>query len=473
MTTAGSRTVAVFGLPAATAAAYVALFAVAFAFYSLAWRSAPVQEGDSPQYLEVARDLSDLRLDALHNRTPGYPVLLALTGSASHPTRALFRVSLLLHFASIWLLAAVLRAAGAGGRSLLAFGVLLLMPLYVEPAGYVMTENLAQFALAAGFAGLVLWFAGGRAVLLAVSSVAFAYAALTRPAYQGLAVGVAALLVAAHTALRDAWFGAGRVMRAAAALVVGSLVILGAFSYANERSFHYLGVSPLMGFHLSTKTMTFVERAPDEYAAVREILVKARDAELTKRGGTHSPTQAVWHAQAELAAATGLSMPELSRYLLRMNLRLIRAAPLEYIGEVARSAATYWLPASTDLANMHSGVLRGVWALVHAAVTAVFWLQIVVMAGVAGLWLRVRRADGLPRVTLRNLGRPDLQALAYGVAAAIVFYTMALSCVLDIGEPRQRRSTDVLIVFMCFLGAHVWRRAKPHADAPPPGGVTP
>jgi hypothetical protein len=46
----------------------------------------------------------------------------------------------------------------------------------------------------------------------------------------------------------------------------------------------------------------------------------------------------------------------------------------------------------------------------------------------------------------------SLPVVAYLLAAAIVIYTMLLSCFLDIGEPRQRRPTDVLLLFMCFVG---------------------
>ena len=40
-----------------------------------------------------------------------------------------------------------------------------------------------------------------------------------------------------------------------------------------------------------------------------------------------------------------------------------------------------------------------------------------------------------------------------------MFYTMIISCVIDIGEVRQRRATDLLIIFMCVLGAHLWRQS--------------
>jgi hypothetical protein len=454
MMNAAPRTV--LGLPWRTAAVYAVLFVVAVGTYSLLWRDSISQDGDSPQYLEVARDLADGRLDSLHDRTIGYPLLLALTGSTAHPTRTLLIVSLFLHVASIWLLAAVLHAAGVSARWLWAFGGLLLLPPFVEPAGWVMTENLAQFVLAAGFAGLVLGFSPPRVWLLAVSGVAFGYAALTRPVYQALGFALAACLIALPAALRRAGFRYRDAARAALALVAGSVLVLGAMSAVNGVKFGYFGVAPSAGFHLCTKTMSFVERLPDEYAQVREIFVRERDAQLVKRGGVHTGTQAIWSVRDELAAVTGLSRVDLSAYLLRMNLRLIARAPVEYLQEVARAAAVYWFPAAGGLAAMGSSVLRWLWAALHVALVSFFFLQLTVAAGVTTFEASKRLAG-----TRRGAGPPWVrataaQALAYLMAGGVVFYTMILTCLVDIGEPRQRRPTDVLVVFMCVLGAHVW-----------------
>src|SRR6266852_872523 len=90
----------VAGLPIPTAVLYAFLFAVAFWAYTTLWRHAPVMTSDSPSYLAVASDLVDFRIDHLHYRTPGYPLLLLITGSGELPNRALFFLSLLLHFTS-------------------------------------------------------------------------------------------------------------------------------------------------------------------------------------------------------------------------------------------------------------------------------------------------------------------------------------------------------------------------------------
>ena len=147
----------VAGLPIQTALLYVLLFAVAFWVYTTLWRHAPVMTSDSGQYLAVASDLRDFRIDYLHTRTPGYPLLLLLTASSEVPNRILFFLSLLLHFTSIWILASVLYSAGLTKTMLSLFGLLLLLPPYVEPAAYVMPENLTEFMLVVGFGSFILW----------------------------------------------------------------------------------------------------------------------------------------------------------------------------------------------------------------------------------------------------------------------------------------------------------------------------
>jgi len=473
MTNEPGRSVA--GLSWRTAAVYLVLFVAALGTYSILWQNTPFIDGDSAQYQEVAKDLTDVRLDSLHDRTIGYPLLLVLTGSAERATPSLLAVSLLLHLASIWLMALVLQAAGVGRRWLLVFGCLLLLPPFVEPAAWIMTENLAQFTLVAGFACLVLGFTPSRIALLSVSALAFGYAGLTRPVYQALAFALSGVLLVLPPAFRWAAFTYRDVARAACVLVAGSVFVLGGMSSVNYMKLDHFGVVPSIGFHLCTKTMSFVERLPDEYGVAREILVRGRDAELVKRGSVHTGTQTIWGVRSELSAATGLSKTELSSYLLRMNLELIRRAPLEYLQEVARSMAGYWFPPATPLASMHSSVLRWLWAGLHVALTGFFFVQLIVLAGVAAFEASKRISGTRDRALVPWTSASAAQALSYVLAGAIVFYTMILSCFLDIGDPRQRRPTDVLVVFMCVLGAHVWRgsvsaaaRKEPESwNAPP------
>ena len=429
------------------------LLVLAFGAYLYVWPHAPVIDGDSAQYLAVAADMADGRLDALHFRTPGYPLLLVLTGSIETPTRLLFVVSLVLHLASVLMLASLLRKLNLGRPWIASVTVILLLPPFVEPSAYVMTENLAQALLVAGFCCLVVCVVDGVMLYAIAAGAAFGSAALVRPVYQGLLPFLALAFAILAVSSMQSPVPRAAIARKAGVLLAAWGVIVGGYAVANSARFGWFGVTPSLGFHLSTKTIGFVERLPEEYAGVREILVRARDAELVKRGGTHTGTQAIWSARDELREATGLSEPELSSFLVRMNLVLIRRAPIEYLQDVARSCAVYWFPAAGRLAAMDSAMLRWLWIALHGALVLILALELAVVAGLASISAVLRR---VPASRAWHANRHQL--FTFGLALAIVFYTMALSCFLDIGEPRQRRPTDALFVTACVLGLAIWRQ---------------
>ena len=445
------------GLPRRTAIACFAIAVLACKFYLIAWPSAPVLAMDSGQYLEVAADLREGHLE-LHDRSPGYPVILALTGSTKTATRSLFYVSLLFHGLSVWLLLVMLHAAGLGEPSLVLFTMLAWLPLYAEPTGYVMTETLAQCLLVAGLGAVVWVLSRGSAIGLVAASLAFPASAIVRPIYSvaGGLLGAALALwphVSGHSDPKKR-----RALRTAgAALLLGNLLIVGAFAEFNARKFGFFGIVPTLGFNLTTKTILFVEQLPEQYATLREVLIRERAAELVRRGGYHDGSQTVWNARPALAAATGLSTPDLSAYLVRADLGLIRHAPVPYLRDVVRSAGTYWLPANGVLADFHSTAARAAWLVVHGSVVAIWWLQIATLVGaiVFDLTRRICSGGPYPRL-LQQLSASPTAVASYLLAAFLVFYTMAITCLIDIGEPRQRRPTDLLILFMGALGIHVW-----------------
>ena len=169
--------------------------AVAWSFYSLVWSDAPVSVPDSPGYLRAAQDLSDFHLDELQQRAPGYPLLLLLTGSQHSPGRTLFFVSLFLHFASIYILAYGLYQAGLKAWTISIFSLILLLPPYVEPAAYILSEVLAEVLLVVAVIGFYLWYLRNQAGWILLSSIAMGCAALTRPAYQLLPIAIIVYLI--------------------------------------------------------------------------------------------------------------------------------------------------------------------------------------------------------------------------------------------------------------------------------------
>jgi len=430
--------------------------------YSIAWDRAPLIVPDSADYIVVAQDLQDGKLDRLHDRTSGYPVLLLLTNSArGEPSRALFFVQLSLHLVVVLLLVFLLRRSAVSKMLIALFVGLSLIPPTVAISAFVLTEPLAQFTLVVGAVSLLLWLERGSArarfALLLVSSMTFGLSALVRPAYQLLFVFVAGVLfLLLFQASHDQ---KAKLIVSIASVVLVSVLIVGGTAALNYRRYGYFGLTPLFGFNLSTRTVRVVERLPDEYAEIREILIQGRDRHLVGRHSSHTGVMYIWDLIPELQRVTGLDKPELSRYMLKLNLLLIKKAPLEYLKEVSRAMATFWFPRSTSLSDFNSRLLQLVWGAVHLAVMTCFFLVGSFLIGFGLL------PPGLRESVLPAEAGPGGLCALFLLPLAIIFYTALTSTMFEVGNPRYRTPTDLLILFVLVLGIHLFAQVRKRAKS--------
>jgi hypothetical protein len=356
------------------------------------------------------------------------------------------------------LLASVLWRAGLSGRKVTLFSLILLLPPFVEPAAYVLTETLAEATLVAAFVSLVFWYLNKRTIWILISAASIGYAALTRPTYQILALAVAAWLVTAYFLRPRTPIRWRDLVQGSLVLISGSILIVGGYAYFNYRNFGYFGITYKLGISLTQKTVHVIERLPDEYAAIREVLIKGRNSDLVASRGTELGY--ISAIVPELTQLTGLDEPRLSHYLLKLNLLLIRKAPLNYIQDVVSAFGHYWFPTtSTEFANFNSRLLQMLWGVMHFILFGAFALNLILLFG-AAIFLKMCNlfADQLDKINIGATRSIDFQEFAYGLAGTIVFYTAAISCFIDVGDPRHRVPTDVIIVFMLFLGSHLWWR---------------
>src|SRR5262249_4959622 len=138
---------------------------------------------------------------------------------------------------------------------------------------------------------------------------------------------------------------------------------------------------------------------------------------------------------------------------------LILKAPLIYVQEVLWAFGNFWLPSSGYLANFNSRAVQLLWAVVHFFLVGSFALNLILLFG-AAIYINACNAFGgnASRLPPNEARLIHSYAFVYGLAATIVIYTAAVSCLTEVGLPRYRLPTDVLIVFMFFLGTHLWRR---------------
>lgn len=427
------------------------------------WADAPIIQKDSLGYLAVSKDLRDGQLDELHLRTWGYPLLLLATGSGEIPTRFLFFASLALHLLCIWLLAWLLRESRVHAGLMWLFVVLLLLPPFVEPAVFVMTETLTSFLMVVGVVGTAFGIVRRKKWWLVLAGVGWAYAGLVHPTFQALSLFVVGCLVVSWFAVP--WMQLQRRTLATSSLIFVALfgLLIGGALLKNRVSFGYVGLTPFTGLALSTKTVRVVEQLPEEYAAVRGALVAARDADLIAPGSSHMALSYIWRAHDEISQITGLKGVELSQYLVKLNLTLIKAAPLSYLQEVFLTAAAFWSPSSGQgVASMGSNLAHGFWALLDLGLIILFFAQLLLVGG-GTILARVRRLVAAPATPDTLGGRwLQLRALGYTLALSAVAYTTLINAFFGPGMTRYRAPVMPLVIFLCMIGLDAaWRLLRP------------
>jgi hypothetical protein len=144
--------------------------------------------------------------------------------------------------------------------------------------------------------------------------------------------------------------------------------------------------------------------------------------------------------------------------MLKLNLLLIQKAPLNYLLEVIRAFGSNCFPASRELANLGSRSQQLTWVVLHFFLIGGFAFNLILLLG-AAIYINACNLFGRDgsRLPPNEARITHFQAFMYGLAGTIVIYTAAISCFIDAGDPRHRVPTDVLIVFMLFLGTHLWR----------------
>lgn len=308
----------------------------------------PVSYNDTPSYRRLAETVLQGFAYYDGTRTPGYPVFLALTGTDQRAWLAqlfLGFVTTLLLFYIGWNLT---DKAWFGGIIGLAH-TLNLGQLFFE--SNLITESLTTFFLVLTMAGLMLWLRQPklrRAWLVILLGLVSSITLLIRPLFIYLPFLLLAFLwlesrlspkmppsayaadsETSHNHLYRFSFRHGIVFMIPVVLLLGGWV--GFIRY----QFNQWSITTMTGFHLVQHTGSFFEYVPDEYADLRDIYIKYRDAHIAQYG---TQTNAIWDAIPEMSKVSGYSFYGLSKVLTRISIQLILHHPWLFI----KSAASGW-----------------------------------------------------------------------------------------------------------------------------------
>lgn len=425
-------------------------------FYGFVWQDAPIEVSDSKSYMLLAQDLADGSHDELSLRTIGYPLILLLTGSQEAPTYTLFIVQLAMYLVSVFLLATILIDLKINKFMVFFFAVLSILPPGVEYATYVLTEIPALFFLSVSAYCLYHSLRRKSPLLAVLSGISIALAALVRPDYQLLPLFITVIFFIFYLLVKKI---DGGLLRSILTFFVTSTVILLGYMAYNQNKFGYFGTSYFTGVSLSTRTVFVLERLPDEYAGEREIMIKYRDVDLIK-GESHQAGSYIHRAVPELLTYTGMNPVELSNHLLKLNLILIRKAPLNYILQVGRTMVPYVMPSGTDRAFFGSGALQAVWAAIHF----IFLIAYFAILGLTLLSFPVSiLLEPSSRKRLRALLQKNSVPVLFNlVCLATVVYCALVSTFLSTGDARYHIPSSLLALFSIVFVANLMfqNRAK-------------
>jgi hypothetical protein len=402
----------------------------------------PIVAPDTPTYEGVAAHLLSGDFTGYDGRRPpGYPAVMAVAGLSRPGTFALQMffgcvIAALLFYLGLALTGRPGLAALAG----MSYN-LNLAQLFFE--ANLLSETTATLAVTAACALLVWAFRatragrplGGRLLLLGLIS---GFAVLTRPQFAYLPLLAAALV--AWAARRH---GGATLARAAAraALVAGpGLALVLGWAAFNYTRVGFFTLSTQAGLALFDHSLAFIELAPDRWASIRDVAVRYRDARLAAGNG-HA---ASWDALPELLAATGLSLPALSRELEKMSVEMFLRHPLRYGVGVAHAWVDFWMaPNYWRLEHLRVPALapwlRGVWSL-EQPLLRLANVAVVALVAASALFPRSRR--GL---------RFDLAMGA--IAAVVLLASLTQAAAIWVENARYAIPVQPLVVLLAGVAA--------------------
>jgi hypothetical protein len=415
----------------------IIILLISTVFYLFVWRDGPYLLADSKGYMQVAQNISAGNLSEIQDRVPAFPLLLLLTNSFEKPNTILFIVQLLSYFVCVFFVFKILTRELPIGFAYvyLIFSVL---PPFVEATAQVMTEALTTILILLSFICFYELIKSRKIFYAFILGFTSGFLALTRPTFELIPIILLILFVFIRSLSVEK---KGWILHSIISIAISTLMI-GGYALYNYIKYDFLCLTPLQGFNLSTKTETYIERIPDDQKVVREVLLIGRNKVLLA-DPTHSAVMYIWPTIPKLEEATSLSKTELSKMFQGINLKLILSSPLSYIVEVGHAMAVYTMPSSSDQANFNNNWFQLLWLLLNYVVLAV---TIICICGTVGILILISK-KGLSALLKDHL--PILSIFFF--SALMIFYNFCISTFFEVGNPRYRLPTDLLIIIFDLI----------------------
>jgi hypothetical protein len=294
----------------------------------------PEFNDDSASYDQVATQIITLDFSTyIAERTPGYPLLIALCGRNHTAILVVQTIMGLLITFLLFKLTWMETLNGAVSACVALLYAAGMNFIYFERC--VMTETFTTLLIVISvycFRQMIYGENYQYARCLGVFTV-MTTPGLVRPlmAYLPFLAGAYLPLV-----LRESW---PRRLRIAAACMMPALAITLGLCAFNKYMVDTFSITSMTGLHLSDHIGAYIEDAPPEFSTIVNAYLDYRPVQI-ERSTTHQFT--IMHILPRLQQELGLSPPELSKLLMRMDLELIRTHPVQYAKTVCEAWVNFW-----------------------------------------------------------------------------------------------------------------------------------
>lgn len=286
---------------------------------------------DSVGYIELAERLYSFDLTGYNGeRTPGYPLLLCITGIMPVVT-ALAQLGL--GVISVLLIYKILLLQISKKDSLY---MTLILCLYIPSVFFelaILTEALTTVCIITLFYLFIKIVSGkeNRIASYIVLALLCLYIVVIKPFYIFLPFLLSVFLLLQN-------FSFDTIKRSLLMILLPVLFFLG-WSYMNKINTGYFVSTTFYGVNIAQTCVNFAEKTPEEYKQIGEIYAKYRDTDSLN---DKELAMTIWAAYPELEEKLGLSGAELSDLLYKYGVATIKENPGSYLRQVIISWKDFW-----------------------------------------------------------------------------------------------------------------------------------
>ncbi|MGV3460865.1 MAG: phospholipid carrier-dependent glycosyltransferase [Flavobacterium sp.] len=365
---------------------------------------------DSSGYIELADRLLHFNLEHYQGqRSPGYPALIFLSGGNLWVT-VIIQVFLGI-LASVYLYKILLHLGFRQQKSVATtlLCTTLMHVLFFETA--ILTEAFTLFFIIVAFYLILKYFVFQnnfrKDVLL---GIILGILVITKPFYIYIPFVIYGMYVLNEFSFRKI------ISRKMVVFILPIVSFLGWSAVNLHNTGHFTSTS-FYGFNMAQNCVRFAEDAPDEYAQIRDVYVRHRDAAIKENKDV---AMSIWFAYDDLMAETGLPFPELSHELNLYARSAIARNPRGYAKQILVSWTEFW---GTEIYWDYNGfalpyankALASIWLVQKMTVLAVKYIFVLLMPYHLYLWFRNRKITPMFIIVCLVLATSVLQAVAtYG-----------------------------------------------------------